>query len=136
MANDTANVAAFELRLEGETTGNLWYGPFKAKQRLSLRDQLNRDKIRRELLGAQGGTPDDRALSIAIIVSELAVRITDSPDWWKQTSNGLDMDDGNVVSKVYDEVMKIEADAVAERKKSASKAKEELAQVQAEQPAK
>jgi hypothetical protein len=135
MASDEANVVPFTLQLDGETTGTPWFGKFKAKIRLSLRDQLNRDKIRRELLGSMGGTPDDRALSIAIIISELTVRLVEAPPWWREQANGLDLEDGNVVSKVYDEAMKVEADALDNRKKKADEAKGELKQVQAEKEA-
>jgi hypothetical protein len=113
---DDTNVVPFTVADEGETTGTLWHGKFKAKKRLSLRDQLQRDKIRRELLGGSSEGTDDRALSIAYVFSELAVRLTETPDWWKEQGGGLDMEDANIVTKVYDAAMKVEADAIAERK--------------------
>lgn len=132
MAADENNVGSFSLNLEGETTGTQWFGQFKAKKKLSLRDQLNRDKIRRELLGTIGGESDPRALSIAYVLSELGVRITEAPPWWKEQANGLDMEDGNVVTKIYETALDIETNALAERKAKADAAKVDLKKDQAE----
>ena len=125
---DNLNTTPFEIKETGDATGELWFGRFVAKQRLSLRDQLNRDKIRRDLLGEMGGSADVRAASIAMIVSELIVRLVEFPDWWKEQANGLDMADENVVVKVYDAAMKAESDANEARKAKAEAAKEALKQ--------
>lgn len=116
-----ANDGAFTLHVVGETTERTWAGEFRAKRRLSHRDHLRKDQVRRELLGGQPGVATERALSTAMILSELAVRLTKTPEWWAEEGNGLDLDDDNVIGTVYNEALKIEAEAAESKKKKAEK---------------
>lgn len=125
MANE-ANDSPFDVRVTGDTTEEIWTGTFRAKKRLSHRDHLRKDSLRREFLGSQPGTPTDRALSTAMILSELAVRLTKSPSWWIEMGGGLDLSDDNVIGVLFDEVMKIEREAAEEKKKAAATALEEM----------
>jgi len=125
MASDVNDVP-FSISLIGDVSEEKWVGDFRAKKTLSHRDQLRRDQIRRELLGSQGGTPTERALSIAMVLSELAVRITKAPKWWAEKGDGLDLDDGNVIGEVYDNVTRIEREAAEAKKVKAEKAQEEM----------
>lgn len=109
--------APFSISLVGDETGEKWVGDFRAKERLTHRDTLIKDARKRELLGPQGGTPDQRAFSVAVIVSELTVRLTKMPKWFEESSLGLDLEDENVLADIYDKVMKIEKDARAAREK-------------------
>jgi hypothetical protein len=131
MANE-ANEASFSLSLDGETTGEKWVGDFKAKKRLSHRDQLRKDQVRRDLLGPQGNTPTERAMSTAMILSELRVRLVDAPKWWQAMGEGLDLEDDNVIGTLYDEVMKIEREAGESKKKKAADALTEMRKEAAE----
>lgn len=116
----------FTLHEVGETTDKTYTGEFRAKKRLSHRDHLRKDQVRRELLGGQPGVPTERALSTAMILSELAVRLTKTPDWWVDAGNGIDLEDDNVIGVVYNEALKIEADAIEAKKKKAEKVQEGL----------
>lgn len=118
--------APFTIHETGDYTDQTWSGEFRAKKRLSHRDQLRKDQIRRELLGGQPGTATDRALSTAMILSELAVRLTKSPAWWTEAGNGIDLEDDNVIGRVYDEALKVERDAAEEKKKKAEKIQEAM----------
>jgi|GEM_PF-3222839 len=121
------NKEAFSIMVVGDVTGETLKGTFAAKKWLSHRDRLNQDKIRRELLGSLN--PDGAsitALSIAEAVSEITVRLIDSPKWWAETQNGLDLQDSNVVSEVYKGVMKVESDALTALEKKGEEAKKAL----------
>jgi hypothetical protein len=118
--------APFSIRVVGEETGEIWVGDFVAKERLTHRDVLRKDQIRRELLGAAGGSPDARAMSVAFIVSELTVRLTKMPKWFEESGFGLDLEDESVLALVYDKAIKVQLDAQAARKKAAEDKKEEL----------
>jgi hypothetical protein len=120
----------FTVTITGETSGETWRGEFAAKPRLSHRDQLARDRIRRELLGPDGTNAVPRAHNQAEIFSQLAVRLTEAPKWWSEAGNGLDLDDDNIVAEVYSQVMRIEQEAFERVKKAAEDAKAELAKVQ------
>ncbi len=121
-----SNESSFEVRVDGEVTGEIWTGTFMAKKRLSHRDQLKKDLVRRELLGGAVGPATERANSTAMILSELAVRITKAPKWWTAMGDGLDFQDDNVISAVYDAAMAVERDAAEAHKKKAEKAIEEM----------
>jgi hypothetical protein len=118
--------ATFTIDEIGETTGDKFPGVFKVKTRLSFRDALERDKIRRALLGEQPEGASVRAANISEIFSELAVRIVDAPSWWTNSSNGMDLSDDNVIRAVADATMKAAAEAASALKKGADEAKRGL----------
>lgn len=113
------NEVPFSIHEVGDVTEKTYTGEFRAKVRLSHRDQLRKDQVRREILGGQPGVPGDRALTTSMILSELAVRLTSVPEWWTDSAGGLDLEDDNVIGKVYDAAMKVEGDAVEAKKKKA-----------------
>jgi hypothetical protein len=121
-----ANDAPFTISLVGEASLETWAGTFRAKTRLSHRDQLSKDARRRELLGNQPGTSTERALTTAMILAELSVRLTDAPKWWSEKGGGLDLEDDNVIGAVYDKAMTIEKEAADDKKKKAEAAQAEM----------
>lgn len=125
MAND-ANDAPFTLHVVGDTTDKTYTGEFRAKKRLSHRDHLRKDQVRRELLGGQAGVATERANTTAMVLSELSVRLTKWEAWWDVCGRGLDLEDDNVIGVMYDKVMEIEAEATDAKKKAAEKARDEL----------
>jgi hypothetical protein len=121
-----ANEASFSITLTGETTGEKWFGKFKAKTVLTHRDYLTKDRLRREYLGPNSSTADVRVVNTAIMASELAVRITDAPKWWQSSDNGLELADDNLVLKVFNEAIRVETEAAEAQKKLADEAGEEI----------
>lgn len=125
MATDPVD-APFSIHILGETTERTWAGEFRAKKRLSHRDHLRKDQVRRTLLGGEPGIPSDRAEQTARIFSELAVRLTQAPPWWTDANGGVDLEDDNVIVRVHDEAIRIENEAIEAKKKRAEKVQEEL----------
>ncbi len=119
---------SFTIDTKGETTGEEFKGVFRVRTRLSHRDRLLIDQIRRQLLGPQpvGTIPGDQANSIADVFSNLQVRIVDAPSWFKNSQGGLDLADDNVCAEIFTQVMKAERDAINAITDAAKKAKEEL----------
>lgn len=118
---------SFEINEIGIFTKELWVGKFKAKVRLSFRDQLRRDQIKCELLGSSNKdliSPD--ALNQAIVFSDLSVRLIETPAWWKEKGNGLELEDPNIINKVYDLAIKPEQEQNKTIVESAEKVKEEM----------
>jgi len=116
----------FDLDLEGEVSKERRLGKFRAKTRLTMRDYVTRDRLRRDLLGSAGGQSNEDALAVAYMVSELQVRLVESPKWWQDSDNGLDLEDFNVLKKVYEQARAIEKQAKEEESQAASEAKKEL----------
>lgn len=129
----TKGTETFLVSVKGEVTGETWAGQFRVKTRLSHRDHLESDRVRRELIGKAGGTPDDGIEAISRIFSQLAVRVVESPAWWTDQGNGLDMADENVALDVYQQAMKAERETIEAVRKAAEGA---VAELKAEQAAK
>lgn len=122
-----AKTVNFSISLIGNVTGEKWVGEFTTKLRLSHRDQLARDRISRELLGdTRPDFASPRAINQANIFSDLRVRLTQAPAWWKESAEGLDLEDDNVVAEVYNKALKFENDELLKLKENAEKAEKEL----------
>jgi hypothetical protein len=109
MASD--NEKTFNINMEGETTKEKFVGSFTCKLRLSHRDSITKDNLRRTLLNGAPDTAGGRAASLAFLSSELAVRIVKSPNWYSGSDNGLDLEDDNVLAKIYELCTKAEKEA-------------------------
>lgn len=120
---------SFTISVTDKITGELVRGTFKVKTRLSWRDQLSRERIRLDLLGPLGEKATVRAREQADCISELAVRVIDAPQFWKEADNGLDLEDDGVLVEVFNEAMKAESESIAALKKQGEEAKKELASI-------
>jgi hypothetical protein len=119
----------------GETSGETFSGAFRVLLVLSHAQQLERDRIRRELLGGQAqAAADERAANQARIFSDLAVRIASAPRFWTESNNGLELVDDSVVKAVYDQTTKLVADHMAEVEKRAEVARKQLEAAQPSAP--
>jgi hypothetical protein len=128
----TANSEKFSIDVTGDVTGRPWKGVFETKLRLSHRDQLRQDEIRRELLGARAEHASNRAINQAEIFSTIAAHLTKVPEWWTVNGGGLDLEDDNVIGAVYDRIIELKGEAAKKAKGEADAAKTELAKVKAE----
>lgn len=117
-------LASFSIHLVGDTTGKTWAGEFKARKFLSNRQQLERDRILRSLLGTdpQFSLQIDRAAKLA----DVAVGIVESPEFWKESAGGLDLVDDNLLEAVHEHLSTVQKDAREAVKKKAEAAKEAL----------
>lgn len=122
-------IEKFSISVDGEQTEEKWLGSFKVKTKLSHRDSLNRDRVYRDHIGKEAGDPSPLARDLATIFSELSVRLTETPAWWTESGNGVDLIDNNVVLEVYKQAMeagKTDKAAVADKAtKAATELKEE-----------
>jgi hypothetical protein len=101
-------------------------GKFRVKVKLSYRDILNMDSIRRQLLGPNGGEADGMAALVASGLAKIRTHSLETPSWWKEAGDGLEFEDINVVLSVLTEINNIEKEHLAEVQKAADKAVEEL----------
>lgn len=125
----TLDPKSFTISVTDKITGELVRGAFKVKTRLSWRDQLARERIRLDLLGPLAAQASVRAREQADLVSELAVRIVEAPQFWKEADNGLDLQDDAIMVEVFNEAIKAETEAIAALKKLGEEAKVELAKI-------
>ena len=116
------NQSVFDFDFTSEI-GNKFQGQFtvlcvldmKAKHRLEL------EKTR--LMGNYSNPTDELAGS-AIMLATLRIRITDAPEWWKQSDGGYNISDFDTLTALYDKVMTAEAEWRSKLKEKAKKLSE------------
>lgn len=107
-----ANIPSeFTVSVRGELSGEDFRGVFKAVPLLSHRQNLARDQMRRDLLGPKPEEASADAVNISQVFSKLYAHLTETPSWWKDSGNGLNLLDEAPVAAVYEQVLKIETDA-------------------------
>jgi hypothetical protein len=116
----------FKVHIVGDVTGKVWPGEFRAKTNLTFADKLAADRFRRELLGDAGGVPDQEAAAAARIISQLSVRLTEYPEWWKAMKGGLDVEDFNILMELWEKVSDIEKDHLKRLEAEGAAAQEAL----------
>lgn len=122
----------FTIRVVGETTGEEYFGNFKVKPVLHQADQLARDALTRDFLGQNPKDASPRAVSQAVILAEIQIRSVETPNFWRESKNGLTLFDESVMSAIYDKIMEVEKNWREEVKKKADEARAALAK--ADQP--
>ena len=118
----------FSVSVVGEVTGETFKGVFKAIPRLTHRDNLRRDQLRRDLLGSKPEDASADATNVSAVFSKIWAHVTDVPSWWKDSRNGLDLLDETPVAAVYDNVARIEREAIEAVQAKAQKQVAEVAE--------
>lgn len=119
--------AKFSVNIIGESTGKPFAGTFTTKTVLTRGDRFIADQRRRELLGpqAQEAMPDLQLE--AYMHGQLMVRILESPEWWKQSDYGKNLEDANVIIELFNLVREKEDKAKEDLKKNAEAALTKIA---------
>jgi hypothetical protein len=125
MATKPVEGVAFEVHVKGVATGKTWDGKFRAKALLTFREQMASDRLKREYTGPD--CIDGDILAQATIISELAFRLTETPEWWRESKGGLDLSDSNVLTEVYKAAKQVEDDHLKSLTSDGEKAKESVA---------
>jgi len=114
---DAKDYPRFNVEVRGLVTQRSYSGEFQVRPWLTKRLDLARDRLRREYLGGYAiEKADEQAAGLANALSQINIRVTESPQWWRDLDGGLDCADDNLVLEVYRKCMEAEAAAVqAER---------------------
>ncbi len=132
MATVAKHQITVPISVTGEVTGETLSGKFVFKTRLSHRERLAIDILRRQNLGPQpeGAIPSAQAMASAQILANLEMRVIDAPSWWTNSANGQDLADEDVIIAVYNAALKAESDAISAIRKDADDAKKDLEQAE------
>lgn len=120
-----SNEHVFTMNVEG-TSGERHKGVFKFKIRLSHRDTLKMDAFRRELLGQNPENAGVDAFATAKVFAKVWTHLLEAPSWWKESGNGLDLDDEEPVMDLLAAIQAKEKEGKVELTKKADEAKVEL----------
>ena len=110
------NQKSFEISYLGEITGKKYEGTFTVKCVLNLAEK-RKVEIERSTLSADLNNPTDSLSAIATIVSNLRVRVVESPDWFKQSVQTLDVLDEDVLFHIFSKCMEKSDEWTSEVKK-------------------
>jgi hypothetical protein len=95
-----SSIVSFDVKVTGDLTGKEYSGLFKVKTKLSVKERLKESEIKRSILGVASQDADQEAILMASAVAYLAVRVVESPAWWKESEGGLSLEDLNVLAVV------------------------------------
>ena len=101
------NEATFNVDMQGDTTFKQYQGQFTCRCVLSMGQKHAMELERTRLLGNYA-SPTEDLKGIAIIFANLRAKITDAPEWWKQSLGGASISDENVLIELFDQVEKAE----------------------------
>lgn len=103
----------FDIHVVGDKTKETYKGSFRAVRFLSHRQMLARDRWKREYLGPNAETSEEKSRATAL--ADCHVSITKAPSWWSEYGNGLDLVDENLLVEVWKGIQKVQNDAVSEK---------------------
>lgn len=122
----SGNERSFPISVTGANTGEQYRGTFKVKIRLSHRDTLKMNGFRRDLLGGNADGNSMDAVATAQVFSKVWTHIVDAPSWWKDSGNGLDLQDEEPVMELLKCIQEFEKEAGDALKKKGEEARKEL----------
>ena len=110
--------SVFDFEHTGDLTSKKYEGQFTVRciQSMAQKHAMELEKTR--LLG-NFSNPTDGLAGIAIILSNLRHKITDGPEWWKQSGGGSSIEDEDVLVALYDKVLAAESEWREKLKKKA-----------------
>lgn len=98
--------AKFEINIIGRFTKETYIGKFKVKCLLSPLEEIEADKIYRELLGNNYHLSDEIIKQKAFALAQLKLRVIDCPPFWvNDYIGGGHVSDSNVILEVLDKAI-------------------------------
>jgi hypothetical protein len=113
----------FEVDCVGEITGKRYEGKFTVLCSLNIgqKHALALEKTR--LLGNYP-SPTEDLIGLATLLATLRTKITDGPEWWKQSRGGSTLEDEEIVVVIYEKIQEAERAWREDLKQKAQKAQE------------
>ena len=106
--------ATFEIAVQDNVTMTSYMGPFKVKCFLTPLETIRADRIYRELIGPVNSVmAADQARTYAFAISQLAVRVINSPDFFKNPEQP-DLAGGHLPESVLIKILDMAIDAESE----------------------
>jgi hypothetical protein len=101
------NERTFSIKVEGDTTGEVFEGQFTTKCVLNMTEKHSKELEKTRMM-ADYANPSATLSGIAEILSTIRVKLVKWPDWWANLDFGSKMLDENVILAIYDEIKTLE----------------------------
>lgn len=110
----------------GDQTGRNYTGTFTFRTVLTRGERFVSDQRRREILGPNSEQAMSDLQLEAFMLGQLFVRVVESPEWWSKSNGGLNLEDGNVISELFNVAMSKEKEYKEELQKQAEAALKQM----------
>jgi len=118
---------SFDFKEVGTITSEEYAGTFTVRCILNI-GQKHAIELEKSRLLADQRNPTNGLISISIALAELHGRIIESPSWWKDSNNGIDIFDEEVIYSIFDKCMELEEQWKTELKAKGEEAASKNAQ--------
>jgi hypothetical protein len=115
--------SVFDFDFVSEPTGKKYEGRFTVLCRLDM-GQKHRLELEKTRLLGNYTSPTDGLAGIAVVLANLRIKISDAPDWWKQSNGGYLIEDEDALVALYDKVSAAEVEWLEKLKQKTKKAQE------------
>ena len=102
-----SNESVFDIDVVGDTTFKKYDGQFTCRCVLTMGQKHAMELEKTRLLGNYANPTED-LVGIAIIFANLRAKVTDGPEFWKQSQGGTSIKDENVLVEIYNKILKAE----------------------------
>lgn len=100
--------------------GKQYTGIFTVKCLLNIGEKHQMELEKTRLLGNYSN-PTEELYGIATVLSSLRAKLTDSPDWWKQSRAGANLEEEDLLVALHNKVLEAENQWMEDLKKQADK---------------
>lgn len=122
--------AVFDLNILGDRTNQTYMGTFKVKCLLSPLEEIEADKVYRELLGPNSHLAQEHVRQQAFALAQLDQRIIEAPPFWdNQILGGGHIKDRNMVLEVLEKAIEAQEKYVEQKEKELEKKQKKMAQM-------
>jgi hypothetical protein len=101
------NEAVFEVDIQGDTTFKQYKGQFTCRCVLTMGQKHAMELEKSRLLGSFAN-PTGELVGMATIFASLRAKLTDGPEWWKQSVGGVTISDENILLELFNKLEKAE----------------------------
>jgi hypothetical protein len=120
------NTVSFVIDVKGQVTERHYEGVFEVKTRLTTREKLREDEMRRTLLGGNPQFADPEAADTARALAYLTVRLVKAPSFWQELNGCLECEDDNLLVAVNNAAVEAVLAELEKVKKRGEEAKRDL----------
>ena len=122
--------AVFDINVLGDRTNQSYMGTFRVKCLLSPLEEIEADKIYRELLGPNSHLAQEHVRQQAFALAQLDQRLIEFPAFWENAVlGGGHIKDRNVVMEVLDKAIQAQEQYVKGKEKELEQKQKRLAQM-------
>lgn len=122
--------AVFDISLLGQYTNESYMGTFRVKCLLSLLEDIEADKLYRQLLGDNSHLASEHVRQQAFALAQLSKRVIEAPPFWENSRlGGSHIKDANVIVEVLDKAIEAQNTYVLQKQEELKERQDRLAKL-------